>query len=37
MQEKPDVVVVEIAEQHIRNLASLNIRVFENFESHVVP
>lgn len=37
MQEKPDVVVVEIAEQHIRNLASLNTRVFENFESHASP
>lgn len=39
IKEKPDVVVLEIAEQHIRNLTSLNLRVFENYrnESGVQP
>lgn len=32
MKENPDVVVLEIAEQHIRNLTSLNTAVFEKYQ-----
>ncbi|MCX7649801.1 MAG: hypothetical protein N2050_04515 [Flavobacteriales bacterium] len=33
LQEKPDVVVLEIAEQHIRNLASIKTSVFQKYDA----